>query len=135
MWAKIGTLVKMVKSMILLELLQIFYQTFGYNFCFAFGSFMIVLAELWRAFIITTECHSYQDQVKKIINNIKEEKGKVDEKKKNVSNLWCAIQEYASGIYIFKSNSKNINNNISWKSSTETSYNDLLQVSLAHCQM
>ena len=59
----------------------------------ALGSFMIVLAELWRVFIITTECHTYQDEVKTIINNIKEVKGEIEEKKKNVSNVRSVIYE------------------------------------------
>ena len=63
----------------ILHLFTIYLCTRGKMYILSLGSFLIVLAELWRVFIITTECHTYQDEVKKMINIIKEGKGKVDE--------------------------------------------------------
>jgi hypothetical protein len=51
----------------------------------ALGSFLIVLAELWKVLMITNECQAFEDNTKKLIDNIKEAKIEVSEKDNMVS--------------------------------------------------
>ena len=69
----------------ILHLFQIYLMFHLQSSISALGSFLIVLAELWRVLTITTECHAYEDTVKKLIDNINEAKLYVSEKDKMVS--------------------------------------------------